>query len=222
MNNKSIFLLLFAAITSCSNQIPIKESNLVKETNLKQSINGMDFNTAVGLLADQHINNAMEKAKVVEVNSFTILYTRSDEIFIIKDKNVIARIIGNRDKTFYHSTLAPLSGQKVHLTDNSLVYNNQNNSFIDYGIDGIDVIEENHLDILDTEASSTSTKLPNTSFINNQPCSTLRNLSRTACCNMIGYIFTWEKGWEKQEKITEQCRQAQIGVKHTSRQPESK
>lgn len=57
---------------------------MAKETDLKQS-------DAVNLLADTNLQKAIEKADVVEVNGFKILYATPDEIFIIKDNNVIAR-----------------------------------------------------------------------------------------------------------------------------------
>lgn len=199
------FFILCSCLVNKNNYLEIKESNLIQETNLKKSA-GEDFGMLVNLMADDHVKMAIKNARFVDINGFKILYSTPDEIFIIKNNNVIARIVGNKDKTFYNSTLAPLSGKEVHLTESFIFYNNSNNSFIDYGIDGIDVIEENHLDILNTKLlDDVAMKLPNMSFINNQICTTLPNLSRTACCGKTGYEFTWEKGWQKQKNITEKC-----------------
>ncbi len=177
---------------------------MTNETNVKQSIKDMDFNMAVDLLADENVRKAVKKSNTVEVNGFKILYSTPNEIFIIKDNNVIARI-NESSKTFYRSTLAPLAGREVYLEDNLLIYNNHNNTFIDYNIDGIDVIEANYLDILNTKPLSTSTKIPNTAIVNQQVCTVYKDSSRSACCGKVGYVFTFEKGWEKQQKMTEKC-----------------
>ncbi len=103
---------------------------MTNETNVKQSIKDMDFNMAVDLLADENVRKAVKKSNTVEVNGFKILYSTPNEIFIIKDNNVIARI-NESSKTFYRSTLAPLAGREVYLEDNLLIYNNHNNTFID-------------------------------------------------------------------------------------------
>lgn len=156
-------------------------------------------------MADDPTKQAIKAAQAVEINGFTILYATPDELFIIKDRHVIARIRADGDKTLYRSTLAPLSGAEVHLTDHTLVYHNPSNTFIDYGIDGIDLIETNHLEILDTRPTPIPARLPNTAFIANRQCQTWPNLSRTACCGQTGYAFTWEHGWKPQAQITEKC-----------------
>lgn len=201
--NKIFYTIIFI-LTSCSDQNLARESNLIQETNLEQSITDMDFNTAVDLLADNNVKKAIKKAQVIEVNGFKILFSEPNEIFIIQDKNVIARI-NHKNKIFYRSTIAPLSGQEVYLQDNLLVYNNKYNSFIDYGIDGVDIIEKNNLDIINTKNNDPQEILPNTSIINHQKCQTLEGTSRAACCGKTGYAFTWEEGWFPQQKITDQC-----------------
>lgn len=194
----------FIMLISCSSQGLLRESNLVQETNLKQSITDMDFNTAVNLLADDNVKKAIQEAKVVDVNGFKILFSEPNEIFIIRDKNVLARI-NHEVKIFYRSTMAPLSGEEVYLKDNLLIYNNKYNSFIDYGIDGVDVIERNYLNIINTTKNTSQEILPNTPIINHQKCQTLEDMSRAACCGKTGYAFTWEHGWAFHQKVTEKC-----------------
>ena len=109
----------------------------------------------VNLIADEETKQAMAQEKVVNVNGFQILYAKDNEIFILKNRNVIARRI------FYRSTTAPLSGIEVSVSDNLLFYNNSKNSFIDYGIDGIDVVERNYLDLLNLKNAPDKETLPN-------------------------------------------------------------
>ena len=159
MNPKRLFLITaIFLLASCVHQVQIRDSNLLKETELQKTI--ADFESMVNLIADEETKQAMAQAKVVDVNGFQILYAKDNEIFILKNRNVIARI-NDRERIFYRSTTAPLSGIEVSVSDNLLFYNNSKNSFIDYGIDGVDVVERNYLDLLNLKNAPDKETLPN-------------------------------------------------------------
>ena len=204
MNPKRLFLITaIFLLASCSHKTPIRDSNLLKETELQKTI--ADFESMVNLIADEETKQAMAQAKVVDINGFQILYAKDNEIFILKNRNVIARI-NDRERIFYRSTTAPLSGIEVSVSDNLLFYNNSKNSFIDYSIDGVDVVERNYLDLLNLKNAPDKETLPNMSFVHHQSCPTLNHLSRTACCERQGYFFSPITGWERSQRITDKCR----------------
>ncbi len=204
MNPKRLFLITaIFLLASCSHKTPIRDSNLLKETELQKTI--ADFESMVNLIADEETKQAMAQAKVVDVNGFQILYAKDNEIFILKNRNVIARI-NDRERIFYRSTTAPLSGIEVSVSDNLLFYNNSKNSFIDYGIDGVDVVERNYLDLLNLKNAPDKETLPDMSFVHHQSCPTLNNLSRTACCGGQGYLFSPSIGWKRSQGTTDKCR----------------
>ena len=98
MNPKRLFLITaIFLLASCSHKTPIRDSNLFKETELQKTI--ADFESMVNLIADEETKQAMAQAKVVDVNGFQILYAKDNEIFILKNRNVIARI-NDRERIF--------------------------------------------------------------------------------------------------------------------------
>ena len=72
MNPKQLFLTAaIFLLASCSYKTPIRDSNLLKETELQKTI--ADFESMVNLIADEEAKQAMAQAKVVDVNGFQIL-----------------------------------------------------------------------------------------------------------------------------------------------------
>ena len=73
MNPKQLFLTTaIFLLASCAQQVQIRDSNLLKETDLQKTI--ADFESMVNLIADEETKQAMAQAKVVDVNGFQILY----------------------------------------------------------------------------------------------------------------------------------------------------
>ncbi|UOO76463.1 hypothetical protein LVJ85_10665 [Neisseria sp. Dent CA1/247] len=213
MKNLLFFIIFSFILSSCvhhESSVMIQDSNLLNETTLQESL-GQDFNEIFNLLSDDGIKAISTNAKVVEVNGYRILYSNSDEIFILKDGNVLARINGS-SRLFYDSDAAPLLGQRVLLKDNFIEYNNNVNSFLDYGIDGLDVIEENDFKFL--RENQKKTLQPNSSFVNGEKCTNaIEGISRLACCGKIGYYFSWTNGWTVNEKLTQKCQYISKGLK---------
>ncbi|QEY26195.1 hypothetical protein [Neisseria zalophi] len=207
MKNLLFFIIISLILSSClynKESTLIKSTNLLDETGLEESI-GDNFNEIFNLLSDDGIKSASIHAKVIEVNGYKILYSKPNDIFILKDKDVVARI-NNDSRIFYNSSAAPLVGEQVLLRKNIIVYNNNNNSFIDYGIDGLDIIEENQFKFLRESQDNQSKKLPNSSFVNGNKClNPIEGLAGVACCGQSGYAFTLEKGWTVNEKLTQKC-----------------
>ncbi|OSI06915.1 hypothetical protein BWD07_12250, partial [Neisseria canis] len=134
IRNLSVLMLF---LCGCSSNLIEEKTNLLDETKIQEVVSKEDLNLFINLQADEDVQYLIKSANAATVNGFRILYSKPGEIIIIKDKTVLARI-GDKQRVFYNGNYAPIASNQVILKNNLLIYSNNHNDFIDYGIDGID------------------------------------------------------------------------------------
>lgn len=202
IKNLSILIL---CLCGCSSNLIEEKTNLLDETRMSELTSKEDLNALINLQADEDVQNLIKSANAVTVNGFRILYSKPGEIIIIKDKTVVARI-GDTQRVLYNGDYAPIASNQVILKSNLIIYSNNHNDFIDYGIDGIDIVSKNDLPFLNHN-KDTEKPQKTASYVNGQLCQNLHpDLSTAACCNGKGYKFSFESGWSEDSKVTMKCK----------------
>lgn len=184
--------VLLLLLCSCSSQMArIEKTDIARETRIS-SLPEDDQKMLIGLSRGvDGYKNIFNEAEAVSVNGYRIVFTPGkDEIYIVKDKNVLAGVNENAISIYNNAPEAPSIGtETVYFEPNYIKYRGPSYQvFEDYGLDGIDV--------------SYNLKNPTQaiSYIPGKTCRTV--VAGLACCQdgakkpMQGYRFLPTAGWQ--------------------------
>jgi hypothetical protein len=197
-----IIVWLTSTLTACAGvYLRVEDSTILAETNAIK-FSDADQKLWIGLnRGSERSLNVFDSAKALTVNGYRIIFhPGSDEIYIIKNKQVLLGIHNDWKYIYDGDKDSPgIGSERVAITDNYLKYRNSNFSFEDYGLDGVDVKYQT------TDSANAE------SYLHGKKCEKTL-VANAACCRdaenqLRAYMFSFEKGWtfSKNEKLLAFC-----------------
>lgn len=176
--------------SGCSSTfIKVDETNISAETKLS-TVPEKERELIIALNKPTVGVNVFNKASAITVNGYRILFSSgSDEIFILKNKEILVGVSGDERYIFGPEIEAPIAGGELVLVSGDYIkYHGKKYVFEDHGLDGIDVKYE------------FKNSLNADSFVNGKKCEKTIVAGAACCTNSSGelgaYRFTPSTGWE--------------------------